>query len=73
VTPPKFFASWARTSLTNKLKRVSARFVSRPFESIKTAARKAAPCRVECTASWRAEVEREIDLIEEIARIYGPR
>jgi phenylalanyl-tRNA synthetase beta chain len=26
----------------------------------------------ECTpASWRAEVEREIDLIEEIARIYG--
>src|SRR5437899_11054728 len=26
----------------------------------------------ECTQpSWRAEVEREIDLIEEIARIYG--
>jgi len=22
-------------------------------------------------ASWRAEVEREIDLIEEVARIYG--
>ena len=26
----------------------------------------------ECTQpSWRAEVEREIDLIEEVARIYG--